>query len=157
MLQSKYLTQDGLTAWFKECYNLGFKYLFYNPDSGVHMLSKQEPVFRGIRFMYCDGKKYPFISYFSTLVAKDLLIGRNYIAIEDHIDMVDWSKVPVDTLILVKSDDNCWYHRHFAKYEDGRIYAWRDGMTSWSLKSCGEDNIAYIHWECAKLANNTNE
>lgn len=102
MLQSKYLTQDGLTAWFKECYNLGFKYLFYNPDNGVHMLSKQEPVFRDITFMYCDGEKYPFVSYFSTLVAKDLLEGRNYIAIEDHIDVVDWSKVSVDTPILVK-------------------------------------------------------
>lgn len=76
---------------------------------------------------------------------------------EEDIDVVDWSKVPVDTLILVKSDDNCWYHRHFAKYEDGRIYAWRDGMTSWSLKSCDDDNIAYIYWEYAKLADNTSE
>ena len=157
MLQSKYLTQDGLIAWLKECYTLGFRYVFYNPDNGICMLSEREPVFRDITFMYCDGKKYPVVSYFSTLVVKDILTDRNYIAIEDHIDVVDWSKVPVDTLILVKSDDNCWYHRHFAKYEDGRIYAWRDGMTSWSLKSCDDDNIAYIHWEYAKLADNTNE
>lgn len=47
--------------------------------------------------------------------------------------------------------DNC------AEYEDGRIYAWRDGMTSWSLKSCDDDNIAYIHWEHAKLADDTNK
>lgn len=102
MLQSKYLTQDGLTTWFKECYNLGFKYLFYNPDRGIYMLSEREPVFYNTTFMYCDGKKNPFSSYFSTLVAEDLLDGRNYIVIEDHIDVVDWSKVPVDTPILVK-------------------------------------------------------
>lgn len=157
MLQSKYLTQDGLTAWLKECYKLGFKYLFYNQDSGTYMLSEREPVFYNITFMYCNGKKYAFSSYFSTLVAEDLLDGRNCIAIEDHINVVDWSKVPVDTLILVKGDDNCWYHRHFAKYEDGRIYAWRDGMTSWSLKSCDDDNIAYIYWQSAKLVEDTSE
>lgn len=157
MLQSKYLTQDGLTTGFKECYNLGFKYLFYNPDSDNYMLSEQEPVFYNTTFMYCDGKKYPFSSYFSTLVAEDLLDGRNYIAIADHIDIVDWSKVPVDTPILVNGGDNCWYNRHFAKYEDGKIYAWRDGMTSWSLKSCDDDNIAYIYWQSAKLADDTNE
>lgn len=156
MLQSKYLTQDGLTAWFKECYNLGFEYLFYNPDRGIHMLSKQEPVFRDITFMYCDGEKYPFVSYFSTLVAKDLLTDRNYIAIEDHIDVVDWSKVPVDTPILVSDDNKRWENKHFAKYEDGRVYAWRYGMTSWSLKTDNND-IQYVSWKYVKLADNTSE
>lgn len=153
MLQSKYLTQDGLTAWFKECYNLGFKYLFYNPDNGGHMLSKQEPVFRDITFMYCDGKKYPFSSYFSTLVAEDLLDGRNYIAIEDHIDIVDWSKVPVDTPILVKNSyDGCWHKRYFAKYENGVVFAFSCGSTQWS--NGGDTTIPYAE---AKLADNTNE
>lgn len=153
MLQSKYLTQDGLTAWFKECYNLGFKYLFYNPDNGVHMLSKQEPVFRDITFMYCDGEKYPFVSYFSTLVAKDLLDGRNYIAIEDHIDTVDWSKVPVDTPILVKNNyEDCWHKRYFAKYENGVVFVFSCGSTQWS-----NDGDTLISYDEAKLANNTNE
>lgn len=153
MLQSKYLTQDGLTAWLKECYNLGFKYLFYNPDRGVHMLSKQEPVFRGITFMYCDGEKYPFVSYFSTLVSKDLLTNRNYIAIEDHIDIVDWSKVPVDTPILVKNSyDGCWHKRYFAKYENGAVFAFSCGSTQWSN---GGDTP--IHYAEAKLADNTSE
>lgn len=153
MLQSKYLTQDGLTAWFKECYNLGFKYLFYNPDNGVHMLSKQEPVFRDITFMYCDGEKYQFISYFSTLVAKDLLEGRNYIAIEDHIDVVDWSKVPVDTPILVKNNyEDCWHKRYFAKYENGVVFVFSCGSTQWS-----NDGDTLVSYDEAKLADDTNK
>jgi len=153
MLQSKYLTQDGLTAWFKECYNLGFKYLFYNPDNGVHMLSKQEPVFRDITFMYCDGEKYPFVSYFSTLVAKDLLEGRNYIAIEDYIDIVDWSKVPVDTPILVKNNyEDCWHKRYFAKYENGVVFVFSCGSTQWS--NDGDTSVSYDE---AKLADDTNK
>ena len=153
MLQSKYLTKDGLTAWFKECYNLGFKYLFYNPDRGIHMLSKQEPVFRDITFMYCDGEKYPFVSYFSKLVAEDLLTDRNYIAIEDHIDTVDWSKVPVDTPVLVRDDNTQnWKPRYFAKYEDGAYFVYTSGQSSWSTST-----NAIVEYNYIKLADNTNK
>lgn len=153
MLQSKYLTQDGLTAWLKECYNLGFKYLFYNPDSNIYMLSEREPVFYNITFMYCDGKKYPFSSYFSTLVAEDLLDGRNYIAIEDHIDVVDWSKVPVDTPVLVRDDSKQnWKPRYFAKYEDGAYFVYTSGQTSWSTST-----NAIVEYNYIKLADDTNK
>lgn len=153
MLQSKYLTQDGLTTWFKECYNLGFKYLFYNPDRGIYMLSKQEPVFRDITFMYCDGEKYPFVSNFNTLVAEDLLTDRNYIAIEDYIDTIDWSKVPVDTPVLVRDDNKQnWKPRYFAKYEDGAYFVYTSGQTSWSTST-----NAMVEYNYIKLADNTNK
>lgn len=62
---------------------------------------------------------------------------------------VDWSKVPVDAKILVRNrEDATWVRRHFAKYEDGKIYAWSDGLTSWS--DAGSINVSA--WECAKLA-----
>lgn len=147
MLQSKYLTEDGIKAWLKECYTLGFKYVFYNPDSGTCMLSEREPVFRDTTFMYCDGEKYPMVSYFSTLVVKELLKNRNYIAIEDHIDVVDWENVPVDTKIIVShSTDSPDYCRYFAEYKDGKVYAWDYGATSWS-----SDAKSKNWWEHAKL------
>ena len=58
----------------------------------------------------------------------------------------DWSKVKVDTPILVRQGKNGkWLERHFAKYENGDVYAWVDGQTSWT----GADNIK---WKYAKLA-----
>lgn len=46
---------------------------------------------------------------------------------------VDWSKVAVDTPILVKyNGTHSWVKRHFAKYENGRVFAWNQGTTSWS-------------------------
>lgn len=46
---------------------------------------------------------------------------------------IDWSKVAVDTPILVKDCTNSeWAKRYFAKYENGKVYAWGDGTTSWS-------------------------
>lgn len=65
---------------------------------------------------------------------------------------VDWSKVPVDTPILVhRSDDDDWIARHFAKYDNGHVYAWINGTTSWTAN--GNSNV----WLYAKLAepNNT--
>ena len=58
---------------------------------------------------------------------------------------VDWSKVKVDTPILVRQGKNGeWLERHFAKYENGDVYAWVDGQTSWT----GADEIK---WKYAKL------
>lgn len=64
---------------------------------------------------------------------------------------VDWSKVKVDTPILVKyfETSNKWFKRYFAKYEDGKVYAWDDGMTSWTANG-EEDDIT--SWDYAKLA-----
>jgi hypothetical protein len=46
---------------------------------------------------------------------------------------VDWSKVAVDTPILVRDHENReWTRRYFAKYEDNTVCAWSGGATSWS-------------------------
>ncbi len=58
----------------------------------------------------------------------------------------DWSKVEVDTPILVRHRlDEEWEKRHFVKYENGDVYAWDHGRTSWTT-----GNVTY--WKYAKLA-----
>lgn len=47
---------------------------------------------------------------------------------------VVWYFVPVDAQIQVCCEDHMWVNRHFAKYENGRVYAWPDGQTSWTVK-----------------------
>ena len=59
----------------------------------------------------------------------------------------DWSKIKIDTPILVTNfEDGKWRKRYFAKFEDGKVYAWVDGGTSWS-----SDNKTH-KWNYAKLA-----
>ena len=59
---------------------------------------------------------------------------------------VDWSKVEVDTPILVRNrEDEDWYRRYFAEYRDGVVYTWVNGATSWSATCMTE-------WKQAKLA-----
>ena len=66
---------------------------------------------------------------------------------EEH--EVDWSKVEVDTPILVKEyEESKWSKRYFAKYEDGVVYAWNNGVTSWTAN----DDECVIAWSFAKLA-----
>lgn len=46
---------------------------------------------------------------------------------------VDWSKVPVDTPILVRDSIEAeWVKRYFSSYAFGRVWAFSDGGTSWS-------------------------
>ena len=62
---------------------------------------------------------------------------------------VDWSKVAVDTPILVRdSEEEAWRKRHFAKYENGIVYAWGNGTTSWGAFS----SVSLVNWKMAKLA-----
>ena len=64
----------------------------------------------------------------------------------------DWSKVEVDTPILVRDfEGSDWFRRHFAKYENGTVYAWDGGDTSWS----GGDIMT--EWKYAKLAESEEE
>ena len=45
---------------------------------------------------------------------------------------IDWSKVPVDTPVIVWNSENCTYNRHFSGIKDGRFVTYADGLTSWS-------------------------
>lgn len=63
----------------------------------------------------------------------------------------DWSKVEIDTPILVRQDKTGdWLKRHFAKYENGDVYVWADGQTSWT-------GTGKIKWKYAKLAESEEE
>nr|DAV40899.1 MAG TPA: hypothetical protein [Caudoviricetes sp.] len=70
------------------------------------------------------------------------------IDIGEYLDVVDWESVEVDTPILVGNDNKTWFKRYFAKYEDGKVYAWLNGKTSWS-STC---EVSIGHWKYAKLA-----
>ena len=71
------------------------------------------------------------------------------IDIAEYLGIVDWSKVAVDTPILVK--DNCdeeWVKSYFASYKNGEVRAWMGGRTSFSVKNKTDT----FGWKYAKLA-----
>lgn len=82
----------------------------------------------------CEGSEYKF---------------REWLNSEYVESPVDWSKVAVDTPILVRdSEEEMWRRRHFAKYENGIVYAWSGGATHWTVHRSSNIN----DWKFAKLA-----
>ena len=101
-----------------------------------------------------DGKVYAWVDGRTSWNSDNEVHGWKYAKLaEDEKECeepkVDWSKVPVDTPILVKDyEDAEWSKRHFAKYENGIIYAWQAGCTSQSIA------VHMSKWKFAKLAEN---
>lgn len=87
----------------------------------------------GIKCLNCDGLTDRDICQFNVIKWLD----------QEHIDTIP-ENTPVDTLILVSDFGHDWLPRYFAKFEDGKIYAWNDGATSFTARGCAS-------WEYAKL------
>lgn len=70
---------------------------------------------------------------------------------KDPAENVDWSKVLVDTPVLVRDyETDKWNPRYFAGInEDGNVIAFDSGATSWSDDG---ENLT-VNWKHAKLAN----
>jgi len=103
----------------------------------------------------------PHICKYDTMCDKCLFNNHSFSCPNDALDWlfseykeepeVDWSKVKVDTPILVTSSEDAIYlKRYFAKYENGKVYAWKYGATSWAANN----EYAVSSWKYAKLAEN---
>lgn len=88
----------------------------------IKKIYKPKPVI-AFRF-YNIGDKFDFSSVISAVNSSWNLIWQRKPA-------VDWSKVAVDTKVLVKFNDT-WEKRYFAKYENGKIFVWSYGKTSFT-------------------------
>ena len=58
-----------------------------------------------------------------------------------------WNDIEIDTPIYVKEDSD-WIPRYFAKYENGMVFVWNCGQTSFTVTS----NTHTTPWNNAKLA-----
>jgi hypothetical protein len=111
---------------------------------------------------FSDGN-FRFDNYGGKAIVREWIIAwKPYATPEPYkedkdAEKVDWSKVPVDTPIWVWEDgcEGIKIKRHFAKFEDGKIYVWNDGKTSWTVEkdkwSVEKDNHV-SKWDNAELA-----
>lgn len=74
---------------------------------------------------------------------------RKWLTQEYKEPEIDWTKVPVDTKILVKDKkEDLWINSHFAYYKDGKPYAFFWGRSSWTVTP---DTRVYP-WEYTEIA-----
>ena len=107
------------------------------------------------------GKKYKFKKDYFTLIElnnklyletehmKDIeeMYSLHSILTEEFEEVIDWSKIPVDTKVLVSKDNEIWHRRYFAKFENGKVYFFSCGASSFSA----DDINNVLSWEYVKL------
>ena len=120
---------------FKRMYNLGFRKAEIEDD---------------VLFFFNGEREFlnPFLP--RVMVASTCFEEKDQlIDIAEYLGIVDWSKVVVDTPIFVRNRiEDVWKCRYFAKYEDGKVYTWCGGRTSWSNVISDEP----VNWKYAELA-----
>lgn len=120
---------------FKRMYNMGFKKAEIEDDTLFFFVNERD-------YLCPFSPRVPVKC--TCFEEKDQLID-----VGEYLGIVDWSKVKVDTPILVKQyEQDELEKRHFAYFKDERVYAWLCGATSWSADYEGDTT----DWNFAKLA-----
>ncbi len=99
------------------------------------------------RFLSVEGANSMTLGYVPNTIL-GVQKGSEFIDIAEELGIVDWSKVAVDTPVLVSNGGEEWRRRYFAKVEGCNVYAWCNGATSWSAKNSYDVNV----WNHIKLA-----
>lgn len=141
------ITDEQGREWvLQKLYDDGWRYIVGSADDYV-FITKSEPnivdgFFRSIGL--CEIYKHTELKNVLPSLERGEVMN-----IAEELGIVDWSKVEVDTPIFVRNRiEDVWKCRYFAKYEDGKVYTWCGGRTSWS------NVISYepVNWEYAELA-----
>lgn len=117
---------------FKRMYDLGYRKAEIEDDTLFFFVDERD----------CLCPFSPRVPVKSTCFEeKDQLID-----ICEYLGIVDWSKVEVDTPILVRNDGIVWVRSYFAEYKSGKVRTYFNGATSWSSDG------RMVSWDYAKLA-----
>ena len=120
---------------FKRMYDLGYRKAEIEDDTLFFFVNERD-------YLCPFSPRVPVKS--TCFEEKDQVID-----VGEYLGIVDWSKVEVDTPIFVRNRiEDVWNCRYFAKYEDGKVYTWCGGRTSWSNVICYEP----VNWKYAELA-----
>ena len=142
------ITDEQGREWlFQKLYDDGWRYIVADKYDNMYLTNEKPSMFDDVdevRISSC--KKY--IGITGVMAALPKLSANEVFDIAEELDIVDWSKVAVDTPILVKQhEQDKWEKRHFAYFKDGRVCAWLCGATSWSA-DYGDD---ITNWNFEKL------
>ena len=140
------ITDEQGREWlFQKLYEDGWRYIVGGDGTFVYVTKNKPFIFSG---MYkANGDKYRCIEIISGTLPS--LEACDVINIAEELGIVDWSKVKVDTPVLVKMyEQDAWQKRYFAYLKGGRVYVWLGGTTSWSA----DNDKDVMSWNYAKLA-----
>lgn len=112
----------------QKLYDNGIKYIAFSKFYNGYIGMKNKPLFMK------TGDVISAADYIITL--GDLLPDfnePNYLDIGKYLGIVDWSKVAVDTPILVDKTERLQVKRHFAGFDGEHVYYYGNGRSSWTF------------------------
>lgn len=141
------ITDKQCQEWvLRKLYDAGWRYYVKNAG-GCSFLTTNTPVIFNGRVDVMVGGRIRCAGLIGKVLPS--LNENEILDIAEYIGIVDWSKVAVDTPILVKDDyDEEWVKSYFASYKNGEVRAWMGGRTSFSVKNKTDT----FGWKYAKLA-----
>lgn len=119
---------------FKRMYDLGYRKAEIEDDTLFFFVSERD-------YLCPFSPRVPVKS--TCFEGKDQVID-----VGEYLGVVDWSKVAVDTPVLVRDFEGAKREkRYFAFFKNGRVNTWCGGTTSWS----SENITGTISWRHAKV------
>lgn len=137
--------KQGREWLLQKLYEEGWRYYVMNIGGVAHLTTKK-PVMTGNILEITSGGKTKCVNAIRDIMPE--IDKCEILDIAEELCIVDWSKVAVDTPVLVSNDNKEWIKRYFARYEDGNVYCWLSGKTSWTA-IC---ELSIGHWDYTKLA-----
>lgn len=116
-------------------YNKGFKFLARDKDNRLYVYTKRPKK----KDEYWDSVGILERLKFSDELFADIKFGdKEPLDIAKALGVVDWSKVPKDTKVLVSDNGKTWVRRHFAEFDGERTHkfvVYMHGKSSWTSES----------------------
>lgn len=145
MLQSKYLTEEGLKVLLCALYEEGYKYMYRPTGYTLIYISNIAPTIEDDGKIKRIGADAHALDMHTVNLLYDVFENTNYINLAEALHKVDWSKVPIDTKVFAYRE-GIMCSRHFAYYKNGKVYTWVQGCTSWSTPHTTAE------WDIVELA-----
>ena len=143
------ITDEQGREWLlQKLYDDGWRYCVCMTSGNIYLTDKKpERCVNGEVSIYDCGRTGCINGLKNTLFNK---LKRNEVLdIAEELYIVDWSEVEIDARVFVRNTNTePWKCRYFAEYNNGIVYTWVDGRTSWSNRISDEP----ISWKYAKLA-----
>lgn len=140
--------KQGREWLLQKLYDEGYRYCVKDGYGNVYLTNEKPPkqdITNELKVSRC--RIAIGVSRFKNILPE--LNCNEYISIAEELGIVDWSKVAVDTPVLVRDfEEMKWGKRHFAFFKDGKVHTWDGGVTSWT---CENPNCV-MSWKYAKLA-----
>lgn len=139
--------EQGKKWLLQKLYDAGWRYIVADNYDNIYLTNEKPLIYnKEIRISSCE--KAMGASAFKDILTK--LNCNECISIAEELGIVDWSKVKVDTPVLVSSNGIKWHKRYFAKADYLDVWVWDNGATSWSVES-DKDVTAWTHIKLAEV------